>query len=238
MKLTVQADVKQMFPDLCIGIVVAVAVENQDFPAELKAEVNRRAQMASSRVVEIPLAEDPRIVSWREAYQKMGVNPKKHTPTAESLIRRASKGKDLPTISSAVNSYLASELKYFLPVGGYDLDKITGDIALCRASGTETFEPLGEDAAESVECGEIIYRDNERVLTRRWNYRDAEPTKITPDTTRLVLCIESVSALFGDTYIDSCATDIAVLLRQFCHARVETAVLNVSETTEVTLPLV
>lgn len=218
MNIIVAEDVIKMFPDLAIGVVVAKNVVNQGVSDELKALTWQRVQKLRAFFANKNFKEDPRISSWREAYRKMGVSPKKHPPTSEAFVKRALKSDSLPEISAAVNAYLASEIDYLLPIGGYDLAVIEGDITLCVGPGGDKFEPLGGGPEEEVSEGEIIYRDSSRVLTRRWNYRDADPTKITMKTKELILCTESVSAAYGPEYLEDSVSDISALLKQFCSA--------------------
>jgi len=233
MRICVDKEIVDLFPNLAIGVVVAQEVDNASYPDALSGLLVSRASAVRDRFRDSSLNEDARIVSWRDAYRKMGVNPKKHVPTAEAYVGRALKDRPLPKISAAVDSYLASELQYLLPTGGYDLDTLRGDITLTAAAGGETFEPLGGGPSEVIEKGEIVYKDDCRVLTRRWNYRDADPTKITSLTKRLVLCTESVDATFGVDYLGQNIDDIARLLREFCRAKAVTMVLRAAASREI-----
>jgi DNA/RNA-binding domain of Phe-tRNA-synthetase-like protein len=125
------------------------------------------------------LGQLPEIEAWRQAYRTFGVKPRDSRPTAEAFLRRLIKGADFPTISKAVDAYLLVETDYYLPVGGYDLDTITGDIRLRFSGGDEPFIPLGAKLDENTKPGEVVYADDRRILTRKWNYRDCDHCKIT-----------------------------------------------------------
>jgi DNA/RNA-binding domain of Phe-tRNA-synthetase-like protein len=234
-RLKVDGQVRELFPELCIGIVAASHVDNTRYPDELAAFLRERSESVRRRFTSLDPGLDPRIVSWRQTYAAMGVNPKKHVPTAEAYVARVLKGKPPGRISAAVDAYLASELEFLLPVGGYDLDTLAGDICLCRAGGGEQFNPLGGGPVENTEAGEIIYKDAARVLTRRWNYRDAEATKITLQTKRLILCTESVDSRFAADYLTRSVEDIAQLLRRFCGAVTAARVLCGAELADAEL---
>jgi DNA/RNA-binding domain of Phe-tRNA-synthetase-like protein len=69
---------------------------------------------------------------------------------------------------------------YSVPVGAFDLSEVAGDIVIRLAGGSEAFTPLGEPGTtENPHPGEVIYTDAAGVLTRHWNHRDAERTKVT-----------------------------------------------------------
>ena len=69
------------------------------------------------------------------------------------------------------------------------------------ADGSESFTPLGEPGTiEHPHPGEVIYTDAAGVLTRHWNHRDADRTKVTADSEQIVFLLETVDAgAFGET---------------------------------------
>jgi DNA/RNA-binding domain of Phe-tRNA-synthetase-like protein len=55
----------------------------------------------------------------------------------------------------------------------------------------------------------VIYRDGTSVLTRHWNHRDAERTKVTQDSRHILFLLETTeSAAFGPA-VDAAAADLA-----------------------------
>jgi DNA/RNA-binding domain of Phe-tRNA-synthetase-like protein len=81
--------------------------------------------------------------------------------------------------------------------------KLSGNLYLSLSSGDEPFQPLGstDPSAEKTKNGEVVYHDDARLLTRAWNHRDCEPTKITDDTTKFVLFIEDTSGPEGSAEV-------------------------------------
>lgn len=114
---------------------------------------------------------------WRKAYQRFGVKAKQHKPTHEALARRLLKGDGWPSINPVVDIYLTNQVAHLLPHGGYDRSSLSGDISLDISPGNEPFVALGGEE-ELTNEGEVVYRDEERILTRRWNYRDGHHTRI------------------------------------------------------------
>jgi DNA/RNA-binding domain of Phe-tRNA-synthetase-like protein len=122
------------------------------------------------------------------------VKPSKYRSSIESMLRSAQSGR-LRSINPLVDLYNTISLRHQLPVGGEDLAKITGDIRLLRARGDEFFVPLGAEAPEPPPRGAVIYRDDDGVICSCWNWREAERTMLTRDTTDALLVIESVPPL-------------------------------------------
>lgn len=214
--LEVAPEVCALYPDLVIGIVHAAGIDNSKHHDELRGEILARAEVLRASYSTDKLSEVPQIAIWREAYRLFGTKPKDARPTAEALLRRVLQGSEPPQISACVDAYLATELRYMLPVGGYDLDTVDGAIRLLRAAGDESFHPLGTTATETCKPGEVIYRDRARVLTRRWNFRDCDECKITPASTQIALFTElPFTGVPEQLLIDSTA-DMASLIGRFC----------------------
>jgi DNA/RNA-binding domain of Phe-tRNA-synthetase-like protein len=140
------------------------------------------------------------------------------------MLRSAHSGR-LRSIDSLVDLYNTISLRHQLPVGGEDLAKILGDIRLTRAHGDELFVPLGAEAPESPPPGAVIYRDDESVICSCWNWREAERTMLTPETTEAVLVIESIPPL-DPAAVHIAIDDLAALVTRHLGGTAAVTVLN------------
>lgn len=232
MKLIVTDDIVNRFPELRIGIVIAQGIDGIGQSQELD-EVKRgqeRALRTAAQGKEI--LDQPNLKVWRDVYRRMGLNPKKIRPTAEALVRRVLKGSNLPSIGKAVDCYLVAELAHFLPVGGYDLDQVVGDVFLRIARRGESFIALGNTAPEEVPADEIVYADAARVLTRNWNYRDCDQTKITDKSRHIALFTEAPTAEVSTGDVEGICAKISELLVKVCGGRCRTLIASVGVGTE------
>ena len=168
------------------------------------------------------------IGAWRDIYRSFGVNPKKKNPTAEALLQRVLK-EYIPKINPAVDCYLVSETVHCLPIGGYDLDKVDGDIVLRYSPGNEPFHGIGSDQEEYTDEGEIVYSDNVRILTRRWNYKDCDYCKIDFDTKTVALFVEGPLDVIEDSEIRETIEDISKNLMKYCQGKTDTLNLGKNE---------
>jgi arginyl-tRNA synthetase len=80
-----------------------------------------------------------------------------------------------------------------IPVGGEDMDKFYGDIELTYAKGGECFRPINSVDIKQAKPGEVIYKDKGGVVVRRWNYREAERTKLNPETQNALVVLEDIN---------------------------------------------
>lgn len=116
----------------------------------------------------------------------------------EALLKRVKNGNPIGTINPLVDIYNSVSLRYGLPCGGEDIDTFVGDIRLTLANGNEPFLPLGSEENAPPNAGEIVYKDDEGVICRCWNWREAQRTMLTENTKNAFLCME----LVDETRID------------------------------------
>ena len=233
MKLKIAEEIQKKYPDLKIGVVVAHGItnrKNDPMLEQLKRETEDKLQ--NSEWTSERLLEHPFIAAWRDTYRSFGVKPKKYMPTAESLIKRVLKGNELPQISVVVDAYLIVELEHFLPIGGYDLDAIEGDVTLRFSPGNEPFIPLGGGSKET-EPGEVVYSDDKRVLTVRWNFLDCDETKITLDTKNFALFIEAADPRIPAEALEKATTRLQQILEQFCPGTYKSFIVNANKALEL-----
>lgn len=71
----------------------------------------------------------------------------------------------------------------------------------------------------------MIYRDDAGVLCRRFNWREAARTCLTPQTTNAVLIIEAIPPTTPET-LQKALGDLQQLIQQYCGGSVRSEVLN------------
>lgn len=225
MKLIIDEKIFEKFPETIIGVVVAKDINNNGASEDIQRQIRSEEERIRESYDPETLSQDRNIACWRQAYLKFGVKPKDAKSSVETLYKIILRGNDLRQINKLVDIYNCISLKYMLPVGGEDIDRIVGDLRLTFASGSE--EPvqlLGDDVSEIPPVGEIIYRDDVGAICRRWNWREAERTKLTENTKNAILVIESV---VGDqAAVESAIKELSELVQKYCGGKVETCILN------------
>ncbi|MET7451907.1 phenylalanine--tRNA ligase beta subunit-related protein [Streptomyces sp. NPDC005574] len=205
--------VADAFPDTLIALVTATGLRAREpwhGTTTALEELERQLADGTWRPAD---ETDPRIEAWHTAYRSFGTNPRRIRPSVDALGRRMAKKGSLPRINPAVDSYNAVSVRHGLPAGAFDLDRVTGDVAVRPADGTESFTPLGEpDAVENPRPGEIIYADATGVLTRHWNHRDAHRTRVTEDSTHVVFALETLHATRDGDLLEVAAHELRGLL--------------------------
>lgn len=221
-------DVLDEYPGVKIGVLIGKGLDNNTTFDSLFQLQNDALVEAQRQMGDQPVTKHPHITSWRGLYRSFGTKPSDYRPSAEALIRRALKTGKLPRINNAVDIYNVVSVKYVIPMGGFDLDNVKGDIMLRKSEGGELFTPLGASKPEETYTGEVVYADEKRVLTRRWNYRDADETKITETTSNLVLFIDA-SPEISKTIVETALSELTSLLSEACGGHFTTGIASIDE---------
>lgn len=226
MKLRVGPDVLALFPAAAIGVVRVRGCDNTVHEPRVEDQLRQAEAGARARFAGAALAEEPRIACWRDAYRQFGASPKKSPSSIENLLRRVVKGESLRPINPLVDLYNAVSLEHVLPAGGEDLDAVRGDILLCRAGDAEPpVLLLGDGEARPPHAGEVIYRDDLSALCRRWNWKEADRTKLTAATCHALLVIEALPPITRPD-LERALADLAGRVVRFCGGAAVAAVLD------------
>ncbi|MET9448460.1 B3/B4 domain-containing protein [Streptomyces cinerochromogenes] len=187
--------VADAFPGTLIALVTATGLRGHEPWPHTEAALEELEQRLADGGWRPADETDPRIEAWHAAYRSFGTNPRRVRPSVDALGRRMAKKGGLPRINPAVDSYNSVSVRHGLPAGAFDLDRVTGDVDIRYADGTESFTPLGEPGTvEHPRSGEIVYADTSGVLTRHWNHRDAHRTRVTEDSARVAFLLETLHA--------------------------------------------
>jgi len=183
-RLRLDPAIAERFPDYSALIIYAHDLTNgpsdeASIAALRAAEEGARASFGAAKP-----ATHPHIAAWRQAYSAFGAKPSRFPCSVEALLDRTLRGRDLPAINGIVDRYNAVSLAHLLPVGGEDLDHLTGDLVLTVATGDEPWDTTqeGQPVIQYPEPGEIVWADSSGVTCRRWNWRQGQRTQLTEAT--------------------------------------------------------
>ncbi len=193
MKFFIDQKVFHEHPNLKIGVLTAKNVNNIKRISAIESLLRGASMERKKEFDKKDLNSDPRILRWREAYALFGAKPSKYQCSVEALLTRIMEGKSIPSTNSLVDMANYISLKYVIPVGAEDMDKFYGDVELTYAMGEEYFRPIGTIEIQQARPGEIIYKDKGGVVVRRWNYREAERTKVIRETQNALIVLEDLN---------------------------------------------
>jgi lysyl-tRNA synthetase class 2 len=215
------------YPTFRRGIVIATNIHNQGTDPELEGLLRNAVVEASRRSID--LNNDQRIKAWSEAYLQFGSNPNRFPPAHLALCKRVQKpSAHIGFINKVVAIMNYNSITDVIPVGGDDLACAGKCLELRKANGDETFVPLGSpEIVEHPNQGEIIYVVTESgdVMCRRWNWRNSHKTRITEETTAMVMNIDGLGD-DSEARVILTRDRVAKMLEKFCHAQVVTTMLS------------
>ncbi|MFH0791721.1 MAG: phenylalanine--tRNA ligase beta subunit-related protein [bacterium] len=226
MKFIIQKEIFENFDGLTVGFIIAKNIDNRG----QSPEINGLLRSVEKKVTEefsgfASPSEHPNIIPWRQAYKKFGSDPHDFRCSSEALVRQVLKGNEIRHINKLVDIYNYISLKYVVTVGGEDIEKTKGDIVLGFALGDEPFTRLGGEENEPPSAGEVIYKDELGVLCRRWNWWEADRTKLTEETKNAIIVIEGLPPMGNET-ISPALSEMAELFKKLCFCEVSIHILN------------
>ncbi len=233
-KIIVSPTVYEKFPDFVCGIVIVKDIQIAQKNKRIKKPLNKMIEQRKAEGQD--LINHPYLKAWDEAHRRFGSDPEQYLTSIKSLLTRIMAGGGLPFINSVVTLFNYISIKYLIPCGGDDIKKISGNLCLDFATGDESFIGLGSTEVEHPEKGEVIYFDDQskQIMCRRWNWRNAEFSKISDDTKEIIINIDGIESIPTSVIIEA-RDELAGLLQEHCAAILTTDLLT-RQNQEIILP--
>lgn len=210
MKVSISTLVSDACPTLRAGIIKANVV-NTPTSDELWNELQNEATRIASEFSTETLSKRPAIAGTRKAYKTFGKDPARYRVSSEALCRRAIRGLDLYRINTLVDLINVVSMRSGYSIGGFDADRIEGDMTLGVGTADDVFHGIGRGLL-NIE-GMPVYRDNIGGVGTPTS--DEERTKITLDTTHLLI---TINAYAPEMPLEECVQWTVELLGKYAQA--------------------
>jgi DNA/RNA-binding domain of Phe-tRNA-synthetase-like protein len=188
----------ERFPEFRVAVVIAEGLSIGERDAPLEAEIAAAEARTRLRWAGTELSAIPGVAAWRTAYRAFGIKKTSYRSSVERLLKRVLAGEALPRVNALVDFYNMVSLDEGLCLGCDDLDRVQGDLAFRFSRPGDSFIDMGaaegEDPNDPPKPGEVVYADAEKMLCRRWNWRQDARSAVTPATRRVVLTAQSNGA--------------------------------------------
>jgi DNA/RNA-binding domain of Phe-tRNA-synthetase-like protein len=226
MRVLINSQIFSDFDNPRIAITIAKNIDNKQLLPDIQVLLAEITKQIQSQFKSEALSQHPKIAAWRTAHRQFGSKPKDYPSSIEALYKRILKGQPLRPINPVVDIYNYISLKYMLPIGGEDIDKIKGTLELTYAGTNETpVTVLGKSEAQAPAQGEVIYKDNTSTICRRWNWREVARTALSSETKNCILVIEALNPI-TDNELRQAQTELSDLVNKYCSKRVENYLLS------------
>ena len=174
MRFVVDPEIFKLYPGLRLPVAVAENVEAAADTAGVEKVWRQAWEEAGRSAPTYGNAQShPRVAAWRDAMAATGVSGRKFPSSVESLLRRAFKGGEPPSINPLVDFYNSVSLRHVVPAGGFDLAQLGDALELRLTREGDTFRPLDSASAERVESGEVAYASGNEILTRHFVWKQS-----------------------------------------------------------------
>lgn len=99
-------------------------------PPGFRTEVDAVCAELAERWAGRQPAQIPQLAAARRLYRATGLDPTRHRPSSEALLRRVLQGKGLYALDPVVDTGNLFSLRSGYPLGLYDRDRLQGPVAL------------------------------------------------------------------------------------------------------------
>jgi DNA/RNA-binding domain of Phe-tRNA-synthetase-like protein len=189
MKITIDSEMRDLFPDLQIGCILAdVCVTPTD--EVIRGEMKRVGASIMQRMTPELIRRHPVVEATKNAYRRLGKDPNRYRPAAESLLRRLAQGKGLYEINNMVDILNLVSIQTGFSIGGYDADKISGPVHFGVGRPAEPYEGIGRGALNIENLP--VFRDDRGAFGTSTS--DSVRTMVTADTVRFLMVIPAFEA--------------------------------------------
>lgn len=191
-QIALSSEIKTACPELKV-LAIACRVKNRPSDVALWQEIaaEEAAVKATCRIEEINKWAP--IQATRTAYKRLGKDPNRYRPSAEALRRRILRDLPLYRIDTLVDLINLVSIRSGYSIGGFDADKIEGDLTLGVGREGELYQGIGRGVLNIA--GLPVYRDQVGGIGTPTS--DEERTKISMETTSLLMIINGYSGSEG-----------------------------------------
>ncbi len=211
MDIIISELIRRACPQLTLSIITC-EVENSETPLDLWQEIEEEMEKISSTFTLENIKTRPEISATRQVYKKLGKDPNRYRPSAEALCRRICKGEGIQRVNTLVDIINLISIRSGFSIGGFDAEKIQGDLQLEVGTANDIFQAIGRGIL-NVE-GLPLFKDAAGGIGIPTS--DNERTKLTMETRRLLMIINGYS---GEKGLQEASEQAKMLLEKYAEAK-------------------
>ncbi|MGG6893980.1 B3/B4 domain-containing protein [Rhizobium sp. BR 315] len=197
------------FPELVPGVLLAEAITADVTVTDRVAHYHA---IAAERLEQGSESEMPEIQAWRRAFSKMGMKPTQYRCASEALLRRFRQEGSLPRLHPLVDLCNAVSIAFAIPVAIFDLQKVSGDLEVRHAHGSESYLTFSGEI-EHPGPREVIFADTAgQAHARRWTNRQSGLSAVREETRSVLIVAEALHGSASSDVprlIDAIAAELA-----------------------------
>lgn len=140
--VNVSSEIQEKVSGFKIGVLAYHDIAVSEATEILLDQLDDVQKEIGARLQEKSYADIPGLQEWRRVFKALGTDPSRYRPSAEALYRRVKKENKLSLIHSVadLNNYFS--LKYEIPLGIYDLDRLEGPVEIRVGGELDSYEGI------------------------------------------------------------------------------------------------
>lgn len=205
--------IRKTIPNVTLGVIEST-LQIAPAPPSLDQAIEDAAKEIVSVLSIEDLTSNRQISATRNAYKAAGKNPGRYRASAEALVRRVLQEKPLPSINNLVDCNNLISLITLMPVGSYNLDRITAPIVFDIGQPGESYPGIGKGDVNLENMP--LLRDNEGPFGSPTS--DSLRALIEDNAEKVITILFSFAGADG---FESKLEQSAQLIQQHCQATVD-----------------
>lgn len=136
---------------------------------------------------------------WQDIFKIINPNSEKdeifpsHINQQKRIFNNTFILDQISNITPLINILNAYSLKIGAPLGSHNIDNVKGDILVSKNNKDLEFTQMGKAISEKVNNDEIVYADDEKILTRNWVWKQCEQDKCTLESKNVFIPIDFIT---------------------------------------------
>lgn len=191
----------------CIECNVEIQTKNET----LWSEIGQKIESISSSIKVEQISQIPAITASRKAYKSCGKDPLRYRLSADSLLRRVVKRNEIYQINNVVDLLNLVSISTGFSIGGYDSEKIKGDVVYGIGEPNEAYEGIGRGEL-NIE-GMPVFRDSQGAFGTPTS--DSVRTSVSLETKRFLMIIIDYAA---SQQLEEATNMVVNLLEKYANA--------------------
>lgn len=182
--VSINNDLKTCVPELTLYCIESdVTLQSRNL--ELWKTIETKTEELAATLQTEDISKLPAIAASRTAYKSCGKDPARYRLSAEALLRRITQRKSLYRVNNVVDLLNLTSISTGFSIGGYDADKISGEIAFGIGKKNEPYEAIGRGVMNIESLP--VFRDKKGAFGSPTS--DSVRTSVTMDTKRFLMII-------------------------------------------------
>jgi DNA/RNA-binding domain of Phe-tRNA-synthetase-like protein len=228
LKIRIDSSILSKLPQFKVGVIFYEDITISSSPQMIKGRLQLYQESISLDLETLPLVDYKGVSEWRKVFKQLGMDPSKYRPSHEAMLRRIAKRDFVNTIHSAADINNFFSIQYGIPIGIYDLHKVSGDIVIKIGGVDETYDALNNRVIDAF--SKIVSTDDHGPFGSP--FVDSKRTSVTEETTSAVQIVYLKPSMTSEGEINELLNAMSKMFTQVNGGTAVSTILNNLDSTK------